>query len=117
MPSPSQKQSKPEPFAVKIESAQCPLVGRCFHSLDGPDGVIEWQGEVIGKVEQGLYLIRLFNWIDGGDSLQRLIPIDEMRHWLFYDNHESMNWHYREGSARRYRDDVRRKERPPDSAV
>lgn len=74
------------------------LVGRHFHSWrerheDDTEYVtirnglvLEWQGRVLDRVEVGLYLIELYSWWDGMPNGQRLIGVEKMELWTFYDD-------------------------------
>ncbi len=59
------------------------VVGKYFHSANETNKV-EWQGVVIGEPHPGWYLVQLFEWASGEPSVQRLVPIEKMIHWLFY---------------------------------
>lgn len=74
------------------------FVGRLFHSVVG--GKIGWQGVVTDNPEPGWYLVQLFGWMDGTPNVQRLMRIEDMREWLFYDDVEMMNFSYDHGVAR-----------------
>lgn len=78
------------------------LTGRWFHSwreaqADDSDHVtlrnglvLEWQGQVIDRVENGLYLIQLYSWWDGTPSNQQLVEAREMTRWTFFYSHIEM---------------------------
>ena len=74
------------------------LFGRFFHSVE--DGKIGWQGSIVGNPEPGWYLVQLFGWLDGSPNVQRLMRIEDMREWLFYDDTEMMQFSYDHGVAR-----------------
>jgi hypothetical protein len=83
------------------------LVGKWFHSLKKDpryprcvNGIVEWQGQIIGKPEPGWYLIQLYEWFMGSQTDQRLVPFAEMAGWLFYESDESMRYSSEYGSAR-----------------
>ena len=81
------------------------LIGLFFHSVK--DGKIEWQGEIVGNPQPGWYMVQLFGWIDGIPNVQRLMRIEDMREWLFYEDTEIMQFSYDHGVAReggKYRD-------------
>ena len=69
------------------------LVGSFFHS-DAQHG---WQGCVVGEPSPGIYLVELFSWIDGGSTEQRLVRLDDMSKWAFYDTAEWMGYRYKYG--------------------
>jgi hypothetical protein len=76
------------------------LLGHFFHSVVGEDGKIEWQGSVIANPLQGWYLVQLFGWLDGIPNVQRLVRIEDMESWLFYNDTEMMQYSYEHGVAR-----------------
>jgi len=78
------------------------LVGHFFHSI-GPRGKIEWQGEIIGRPEPGLYLVQLFEWLFGEPSTRHLVRIEDMAGWLFYPDSEAMLYSWEHGEARQRR--------------
>jgi hypothetical protein len=75
------------------------LVGMFFHSLN-EDNKVQWQGQVHGRVGDGLYLLRLFDWLAGADNLYpKLVSVQDMLGWQFYENAEDLRewyeYHYR----------------------
>jgi hypothetical protein len=65
-----------------------PLVGRFFHSFapkdeypDAPTRIVQWQGHVLGRIDEHTYLIELYSWDDGLPNGQRLQPIAGMADW------------------------------------
>ena len=75
------------------------LVGRHFHSWRDPSTdesaharirngkVVEWQGHITEHVGGDLYLIELYSWWDGSpNDGERLVSIDDMFSWTFYDS-------------------------------
>jgi hypothetical protein len=70
-----------------------PLVGRWFHSFT-EDAQLQWQGQIIAKVEPGYYLVQTYEWIIGEESTQHLVTIDQMKTWLFHPSDEAMRDHY-----------------------
>jgi len=89
--------------AEQQERVRCSaLLGRFFHSVE--DGKIGWQGSIVGNPEPGWYLVQLFGWLDGSPNVQRLMRIEDMREWLFYDDTEMMQFSYDHGVARVYDD-------------
>ena len=87
---------------VRKKPEQDILVGKYFHSFPIKEGEkhrrITWQGRVIGKVSEGLYLVQLCEWLFGQPSNQRLVDIAMMmrEEWQFYTNDE----HWREEGDR-----------------
>lgn len=82
------------------ESTGRGLVGRFFHSFE--DGEIDWQGEVVGDIGDGRYLVALFSWLDGCSYKQQIVALNDMATWSFYDSSNDMNAAYarsRQGRA------------------
>lgn len=82
------------------------IVGRYFHTLK--DGKIAGQGVVISRPEPGWYLVTFFDWIVGEPPVCRLVRVEDMAGWFFYENSEMMHHAYQYGIARAggpYRDD------------
>jgi hypothetical protein len=50
-----------------------------------------WQGRIIGKVEKGLYAVQLYEWLLGTESCIKIVPLEQMSNWSFYDSTE--DWH------------------------
>jgi hypothetical protein len=71
------------------------LTGKYFHSVKSDRETIEWQGTFLGLASPGLYRVQLFEWINGSESEQRLVPATDMRYWKIYDAQEQMMESYR----------------------
>ena len=65
------------------------LTNKWFHSCVNEK--IEWQGHIIGKVKEGVYLVQLFSWIDGSPTNQAFTKMEDMIDWQLYDTNEDMN--------------------------
>ena len=76
------------------------LVGKFFHSLE--DEKIVWQGKILGEEQPGIYIIQLFSWLSGEPSNQRIIRIEEMNEWYFYDTQECLIFSAEHGSAKHF---------------
>lgn len=75
------------------------LCGRWFLS----DAHRGWQGQVAVEVRNGVYLVQLYDWLMGERSTQRMVDVDEMCDWSFYDSAEEMRFAYdRAGVGRRW---------------
>lgn len=88
-------------------SPNATLIGQYFHSIN-EKGKIEWQGVVIGRPEPCWYLVQLFEWLMGEPNVRRLVNIEAMSNWLFYEDEDSMIYSYKNGIARAggpYRDE------------
>ena len=64
------------------------LLKKWFHSLKGEG--MEWQGQVIGKINEVYYLVQLYSWADGRPTIQRLIKVWDMERWQFYSTDREM---------------------------
>ncbi|MGE4419997.1 MAG: GIY-YIG nuclease family protein [Sulfurimonas sp.] len=65
------------------------LDGKFFHTFK--NNQVEWQGYIISEPKDGFFLIQLFDWILGEPSNQKLVSINDMLSWNFYDSVEEMN--------------------------
>ncbi len=74
------------------------LVGSFFHS--GVDR--GWQGCVVAEVAPSVYLVELFSWVMGESTNQRLVRLDDMADWQFYDDAEWMNHSYEASVKQRW---------------
>lgn len=74
------------------------LVGKWFHSLE--DGKIKWQGRIIDEPKENMYQVELFSWLFGESTGYKLIDIDDMKGWLFYDTNADMKFSREYGIAR-----------------
>lgn len=75
------------------------MIGKYFHSIVN-DKVL-WQGCVIGNPEPGIYLLQLFEWLMGEPNVIRIVRIEEMKDWFFYNNGDEMVLSYEHGAAKR----------------
>ena len=50
------------------------LVGMYF--ISKKDGKDHWQGEIVDQINEGVYLVQLFDWVMGMPSNLALISID-----------------------------------------
>lgn len=69
------------------------LVGSFFHGTADRS----WQGCVVAEVAPQVYLVELFEWIAGSSSEQKLVRLEEMLGWRFYDDAKWMNNAYDNG--------------------
>jgi hypothetical protein len=68
------------------------LEGKFFHTFKNKQ--VEWQGYVVSQPQEGYYLVQLFEWLVGEPSCKKLVPIDAMFDWDFYDTAEEMNFYF-----------------------
>lgn len=87
------------------------MAGNFFHSV--VDGKIQWQGHVIGEAQPGIYLVQLFEWAMGSPNVRRLVTIEDMRGWLFYETGEAMVHNYDYGQAKGIGESVKGISEPP----
>jgi len=77
-----------------------PLVNLFFHSfiIENRNGekikCMQWQGRVLVTPAPGIYLVQLFEWLFGTPINRRLVKIDEMLDWTFYETDEDMREAY-----------------------
>ena len=67
------------------------LTGKYFHSVKSDRETIEWQGQFLGLASPGLYRVQIYEWINGEESEQLLVPATDMRYWRIYDTADQ--WH------------------------
>lgn len=76
------------------------LVGRWFHSYrddDTPEArrsyrpeKLHWQGRVVEEVTPAVFLVQTYSWFDGMPHSQKVVPVEAMAGWTFYDTAEEM---------------------------
>jgi hypothetical protein len=69
------------------------LIGKYFHSFQG-DGQVKWQGRVVACITDEAYLVQLSEWLSGEESNLRLVKLEEMLGWDFYQTREDMKETY-----------------------
>jgi hypothetical protein len=73
------------------------LVGRFFHTWRDPaeagehstiirGRALNWQGHVVDQIDDAVYLVELFSWLDGCPTDTQIATLDDMRSWTFYDS-------------------------------
>lgn len=82
------------------------LVGQFFHSFkEAAEGcgcrLIDWQGQVIAKIDDSHYYVETFEWLMGEPHARHVVRIESMVGWYFYDTDEWMRWQYDEGGLHR----------------
>lgn len=68
------------------------LIGLFFHSMK--DGVVEWQGHIVQRLSGDLYLVELFDWLMGCESVKKIVALDAMSEWRLYDSADEMRHYY-----------------------
>ena len=46
---------------------------------------LQWQGQIISKVSEGIFLVQLHEWTTGEASDQFLVSVPDMMSWKFFD--------------------------------
>lgn len=54
----------------------------------------QWQGCVVAEPAPGVYLVELFSWTGGASTHQRIIRLEDMFDWRFFDTAEWMTGDY-----------------------
>lgn len=62
------------------------LSGKMFHSFNPADKELEWQGQILHDLEDGYYLVLLYDWLIGAPSSQKIVHLSEMKGWNLYDD-------------------------------
>lgn len=80
------------------------LVGCWFHSFSA-ENVVEWQGQVVSRVDDTFYLVQLFEWISGDPGCLQIVPVEKMIDWFFYETNDAMIFSYEYGAVSNRRQD------------
>lgn len=75
-----------------------------------------WQGAIVAEPSPGVYLCELFGWAVGESIEQRLVRLEDMAAWHFYDDAEWMRNAYEHGSIQREWDTARKEEKHDEPA-
>jgi len=59
------------------------FVGKFFCSFVNDE--LQWQGQIISNVSEGVFLVQLHEWTTGEPSDQILFSVPDMMGWKFYD--------------------------------
>lgn len=93
---------KNKELSLKEKFGSLGLVGCCFHSIE--DGLfIGWQGRILSSPKEDYYLIQLYDWLNGGPDIRKIVNFDQMKDWLFYKNEEEMRFSAEYGAASKLR--------------
>jgi hypothetical protein len=65
------------------------LVGHFFHSFNA-NGDLCWQGRVVAEVGSGIFLLQFYDWVVGSESDRKLVKLEDMLRWRFYESAEEM---------------------------
>ena len=80
------------------------LVGKYFHGF--VDDRLNWQGQILGYVQDGYFLVQTYDWIIGDPDTQYLVNITGMADWVFYDSASEMEDEYERKYARKGKPDA-----------
>lgn len=58
-------------------------MGKFFFSFKNDE--LQWRGQIISKVNEGVFLVQLHEWTTGASSDQVLVSVPDMMSWKFYD--------------------------------
>ena len=86
------------------ENSKNVLVGHYFHAMTDKDSEylplnpthVTWQGMVVGSPAPGWLLVQLFSWVMGEEIERKVVPIEDMKLWRFYESAEEMQANYDE---------------------
>jgi hypothetical protein len=93
------KRTKTIGLKMKIKSALPPLGnsdimrGKYLHILDSESKIIR-QGQCLGRISDGLYMVQFFSWLDGSPAECKIATIGQMAHWLFFQDPKTMERWY-----------------------
>ncbi|HWY57260.1 MAG TPA: hypothetical protein VNZ03_22540 [Terriglobales bacterium] len=59
------------------------FVGKFFFRFKNDE--LQWQGQTISNVSEGVFLVQLHEWTRGKSSDQVLFSVPDMMRWKFYD--------------------------------
>ena len=59
------------------------FIGKFFFSFKNDE--LQWQGQIISKVSEGVFLVQLHQWTTGETSGQFLVPVPDVMSWKFFD--------------------------------
>ncbi len=80
------------------------LLNKWFHRFKETDGkdIIDWQGQIIGKIDDSHYVAQLYEWVMGSTSDIVVIDISDITakyndncHYRFYESNEDMVYYYK----------------------
>jgi hypothetical protein len=82
------------------------LVGKWFHTFDAQQRIC-WQGRVLAEMRPELYLVQIFSWFTGGEVDEKMVSLDEMRRWAFYEDKGGLEDGYARARERARRSESR----------
>jgi hypothetical protein len=71
------------------------LLGKWFHTLC-PEGLVQQQGQIVGSLGHGYYVMRTFDWFVGSETRRNVVHVSEIHKgkWAIYESDEQMREHY-----------------------
>lgn len=71
------------------------LEGKWFHTFCS-GGRVSQQGQIIGSLGHGFYVVRFFEWFGGGETRRQVFHVSDIRkgRWALYESDDSMREHY-----------------------
>jgi hypothetical protein len=69
------------------------IVGKWFHSVNENLDSIKWQGKVLSRPKNGVYIVRIFSWMIEGDYEEKEIKTECMANWFFFSTESEMICH------------------------
>lgn len=74
------------------------LMGKWFHTFCSGRRVKQ-QGQIIGSLGQGYYVVRFFEWFRGTETCREVVHVADIRkqQWALYESDESMRKDYENG--------------------
>lgn len=73
------------------------LRGKWFHSIQ--HGHIIYQGQILGRVSDGVYLVQFYEWSFGSPTRCEMFSLSEIMGWFFYQSNEQMREQWDTGKA------------------
>lgn len=66
------------------------IVGLWFLSKENEK--TKWQGRVERVLDNGQYVVQLLSWVDGNPTAKKIIPLDDMNQWDFFQTSRDMRY-------------------------
>jgi hypothetical protein len=68
------------------------LVGLCFVSHTN-DGAREYQGQILEVLENGFYLVQLYSWMTGCQTIMKIFSLHKLGNAYLYKNMDELLEH------------------------
>lgn len=89
-------------MSENTEDSENVLVGHYFHAMTDEDSEflplnpthVTRQGKVVGSPAPGWFLVQLFSWVMGEEIKRKVVSIEDMKLWRFYESVEEMDNNY-----------------------